>query len=48
VLLRKAKPVVPMQWINFDYMKKKDAAFNQILEAYDFHVITHIMQFRYN
>jgi hypothetical protein len=35
---------------NFDYMKKKkkDAAFNQILEACDFHVITHIMQFRYN
>jgi hypothetical protein len=49
VLLKKAKPVVSMQWINFDYMrKKKDATFNRILEACDFHGTTHIMQFQYN
>jgi hypothetical protein len=49
LLLKKDKPVVPMQCVNFDYMrKKKDATFNRILEACDFHGITHIMQFRYN
>jgi hypothetical protein len=49
VLMRKTKPVVQMQWIHFDYMrKKKDATFNKILEACDFHGITKIMEFRYN
>jgi hypothetical protein len=47
--MRKAKPVVPMQWNNFDCMKKKkDATFNWIIEACDFHGITHILHFRYN
>jgi hypothetical protein len=41
--MRKAKPVVLMQCINFDYMRmKKDATFNRILEASDFHGITQI------
>jgi hypothetical protein len=45
----KNKHVVPVQWIHFDYMrKKKDTIFNRILEACDFHGITNLMQFRYN
>jgi hypothetical protein len=49
ILTRKTKSVVPMQWINFDYMrKKKDANFNRILEACDFHGISNILQFQYN
>jgi hypothetical protein len=49
VLYRKTKPVVPVQWVHFDYMrKKKDASFNRIIEACDFHGITNLLQFRYN
>jgi hypothetical protein len=49
VLYRKSKPVVPVQWVHFDYMRKrKDAPFNKILEACDFHGITNLLQFRYN
>jgi hypothetical protein len=49
VLYRKAKLVVPVQWVNFDYMRtKKDASFNRIIEAFDFHGITNLLRFRYN
>jgi hypothetical protein len=49
VLMKKTRPVVPMQWINLDNMKKKkDATFDRIHEACEFHGLTHIMQFRYN
>jgi hypothetical protein len=38
-----------MQWVHLDYVqKKKDATFNKILEACDFHGISNVLQFRYN
>jgi hypothetical protein len=44
VLYRKTKHVVPVQWVNFDYMtRKKDASFNRIIEACDFHGITNLL-----
>jgi hypothetical protein len=49
VLYRKTRPVVLMQWVHLDYMKsKKDITFNRILEAYEFHGISHLLLFRYN
>jgi hypothetical protein len=46
MLMKKTKPVVQMQWVNFYYLrKKKDATFNKILEACDFHGIPKIMEF---
>jgi hypothetical protein len=50
VLFMKAKPVVLVQWVCFDYKrkKKKYATFNGILEACDFHGITNLLQFWYN
>jgi hypothetical protein len=33
-----------VQWVNFDYMRrKKDASFNRIIEACDFHGITNLL-----
>jgi hypothetical protein len=44
VLFKKNKLVVPMEWVHFDYMrKKKDASFNRIIEACDFHGITNLL-----
>jgi hypothetical protein len=38
-----------MQWVHLDYMKsKKDITFNMILEACEFHGISHLLAFRYN
>jgi hypothetical protein len=49
VLYRKTKHVIPVQWVNFDYMRRKrDASFNRIIEACDFHGITNLLQFCYN
>jgi hypothetical protein len=49
MLYKKTKHVVPVQWVYFDYMrKKKDASFNRILEACDFLGITNLLQFWYN
>jgi hypothetical protein len=48
-LYQKTRPVVPMQWVHLDYMKgKKDIHFNRILEACEFHGISHLLSFRYN
>jgi hypothetical protein len=48
VLYRKTKPIVLVQWVHFDYMRrKKDASFNRIIEACNFHGITHLLQFCY-
>jgi hypothetical protein len=49
VLYPKASPVVQHQWGHIDYMRqKKDMHFNRILEAYDFHGITDLLQFHDN
>jgi hypothetical protein len=49
MLYRKTKNVVPVQWVHFDYMRrKKDASFNQIIEACNFHGITNLLRFHYN
>jgi hypothetical protein len=48
VLYCKTKPVVSVQWVNFDYMRKKDAPFNRIIEACDYRGITNLLQFHYN
>jgi hypothetical protein len=49
VLFTKNKPVVLVQWVHFDYMRNnKDATFNRILEACEFHGIANLMQFWYN
>jgi hypothetical protein len=44
MLYRKTMPVVKMQWVHLDYMKsKKDTHFNRILEACEFHGISHLL-----
>jgi hypothetical protein len=44
LLYRKTKPVVLVQWVNFNYMrKKKGASFNRIIEACDYHGITDLL-----
>jgi hypothetical protein len=49
VLHWKTTPVVKMQWVHLDYMKsKKDIHFNRIMEACEFHGISHLLQFCYN
>jgi hypothetical protein len=49
MLYRKSKPVVPVQWVHFDNMRrKKDASFNQIIDVCNFHGITNLLQFCYN
>jgi hypothetical protein len=41
---KKIRLVVPMQLVHLDYMrKKKDATFNRILEACDFHGISNLL-----
>jgi hypothetical protein len=38
-----------MQWVHLEYMKsKKDIHFNRILEACEFHDISHLLSFRYS
>jgi hypothetical protein len=49
MLYPKTSPMVRHQWVDIDYMRnKKDMHFNKILEAYDFHGITDLLQFRHN
>jgi hypothetical protein len=49
MLYPKTSPVVKHQWVHIDNMRnKKDMHFNRILEAYDFHGITDLLQFRHN
>jgi hypothetical protein len=49
VLYRKTTPVVKIQWVHLDYMKRKrDMHFNKILEACEFHGISHLLSFCYN
>jgi hypothetical protein len=49
VLYPKSSPVVKQQYVDIEYMRnKKDMHFNRILEAYDLHVITDMLQFRYS
>jgi hypothetical protein len=38
-----------MQWVHLDYVRrKKDITFNRILEACEFHGISHLLLFHYN
>jgi hypothetical protein len=49
VLYPKSSPVVKQQYVDIEYMRnKKDMHFNTILEAYDLHGITNLLQFRLN
>jgi hypothetical protein len=49
VLYPKSSPMVKQQYIDIEYMRnKKDMHFNRILEAYDLHEITGLLQFRHN
>jgi hypothetical protein len=49
MVYRKTRHVVSMQWVDLDYMKsKKDITFNKILEACEFHGISHHLSFWYN
>jgi hypothetical protein len=48
VLYPKSSPVVKQQYVDIKYMRNKnDMYFNRILEAYDLHDITDLLQFRY-
>jgi hypothetical protein len=49
VLYPKTSPVVSHQWVDICYLRnKKDMHFNRILEAYHFHGIIYLLQFRHN
>jgi hypothetical protein len=49
VLYPKTSPMVRHHWVDIDYMRnKKDIHFNRILEAYDFHGIIYLLQFKQN
>jgi hypothetical protein len=49
VLYRKTGPIILVQWVHFDNMRrKKNASFNRIIEACNFHGITDLLQFCYN
>jgi hypothetical protein len=49
VLYLKSSPVVKQQYVDIEYMRnEKDMHFKRILEAYDLHGITDLLQFRYN
>jgi hypothetical protein len=49
VLYLKSSPVVKQQYVDIEYMRnKKGMHFNRILEAYDLHDITGLLQFRHN
>jgi hypothetical protein len=46
VLYRKTMSVVKQQWVHLDYMKnKKDMHLNRILEACEFHGISHLLTY---
>jgi hypothetical protein len=49
VLYLKSSPVVKQQYVDIEYMRnKKDILFNRVLEAYDLHGITDLLQFMHN
>jgi hypothetical protein len=48
VLYPKSSPVVKQQYVDIEYMRKKDLHFNRVLEACDLHGITDLLQFRHN
>jgi hypothetical protein len=48
VLYPKSSLVVKQQYVDIEYMRKKDMHFNRVLEAYDLHGITDLLQFRHN
>jgi hypothetical protein len=49
VLYLKSSLVVKQQYVDIEYMRnKKDMHFNRVLEAYDLHGITDLLQFRHN
>jgi hypothetical protein len=49
MLYPKSSPVVKQQYVDIEYMrKKKDMHFKRVLEAYDLHDITDLLQFMHN
>jgi hypothetical protein len=48
VLYLKSSLVVKQQYVDIEYMRKKDMHFNMILETCDLHGITDLLQFKHN
>jgi hypothetical protein len=49
VILPRKKPVIHMQWIDWDYMESQhEPEFDEVIAACDFHGLKRIMAFKYN
>jgi hypothetical protein len=48
VLYLKSSPLVKQQYVDIEYMRKKDMHFNRVLDACDLHGIPDLLHFRHN